>query len=403
MPLYTNIDDIIKIKSQEFSIIGIAIMIYKNNCINYLYEYKLRKISDNTIWFLHNYIGYNYYLFKEGFIVANNLSAFKVLVRPLKLVYSNGNVNEYKNSSFDFVNYIGDKIFYLKKNDKLYTGIIVNEMISIVRQSDSYVEDSIKFLPSIDDFHIDNAIKNKSCSIQNGFKVGDGLLINDEEYFVLSESISKIDTIKSKEYQLYNNNTKEYCWLKYFENNYFIFKETEGILDDKLITSGFKERKVLSKSDWLTINNTQCDFELYKQSFSDDFYLQENWNNSILFYKGNVIDDSKILVLLYDNEFYFDNYELLPLGYCENDLIIIRKDMNDDGSSNNKGGLIIIIDLILAFIFINLISISKYSQLGQFGLFLCLAIFIIAIMSIKLNDTEDYHQDDIKEQILKEL
>ncbi|MCQ2975091.1 MAG: hypothetical protein MJ211_09840 [Bacteroidales bacterium] len=299
MALYLNVGDKIKIFNVSCSVIGLSILLYKseNSEFHAYAVYKLSKNKDNSIWYLEDDIDYNVY---RLYYKTNKIDL--IPIRTIKHYYY-------------VLKNIGDTD--LDKNVVLYHyfdtnynfNLLINEEINchgrFIKRSDiikvnsiEYNEDPLQFfLPDITKFHEENVIKNQSCSIEEGFDIGDGLLINDQEYFVLSKSISTYNSNFNNQYnefKLYNNNEKKYCRLINIQDKYYIFSPSTKIETYKLISKG-KKRRTSCFADWETINNIECDYKLY-QGIKGGFSLQERHEKS----QGFEFDFSTISVLKYN-------------------------------------------------------------------------------------------------------
>ncbi|MCQ2975340.1 MAG: hypothetical protein MJ211_11100 [Bacteroidales bacterium] len=313
MSLYFNIGDKFEIFNTEFSVIGISVLLYKEyDEKNYFCEYKLKKIFDNSVWYIEDRLNFNeFYFYNKTDHFFTNFDSFKICKRQAKIVKAVGDTDFKQDEFVKYKFYQEIKTFNLLKNKIKYKGIIL-KIDDIQKKEISSIQNPLlSSLPDISQFHNDNKIKNTTSPLENGFDVGDGLLINDNEYFVLTKYLTTIDKIKSFEYKLYNHNTKEYCWLKYFNSEYYIFKETDKEYNQNLVTKGFKYRQISTLVDWEILNNSTCEYEIYQKSFyTNEYFLKESTEHKTQLLNGFVIDDSNLIVIKYDYKINFPNEKL---------------------------------------------------------------------------------------------
>ncbi|MCQ2975391.1 MAG: hypothetical protein MJ211_11355 [Bacteroidales bacterium] len=401
MSLYANIGDKITIFNTECTVVGISVLTYihsyttknldYNPWVNYpgnteyvtaytdyvVCEYRIKNNNDNSIWYLEENLSNNISLclYKHKTITKKYFKSNEQL-RNSRIIQTIGETDYVENSKILYRYYsdLKNNLVCLVRTNVDYVGFYVNIEDVKVQKINSFKEDILKYhLPIISQFHNDNVIKNTAYPIKNGFKVGDGLLINDQEYFVLTFSISTNKsnisrrTIKSNEYKLYNNNTKEYAWLKYFNNQFFVFTETDENMPQNILCEGNNVIKPKSLVDWESYNNQECDYIMYHNSFSNDYFLEEKYQHLTKYYKGFSINDSQIKVIKYQY-----NYKT-----------IVGKNYNYE--SINRGILPIIIFLCIIPSFILLFILFNYCCYLVYSYpYLILGIVVLLIVSLVL-------------------
>ncbi|MCQ2974941.1 MAG: hypothetical protein MJ211_09030 [Bacteroidales bacterium] len=309
MSLFANIGDKITFYNDvECNIIGISVLLYKTKKTYYtLCEYKLKKNLDNSIWYLEDDFETNKY--KLFSLSDNKISkkyhfriepkGIKTITREYFVLQAIGDTDYKEKETIKYKYDQSEKDFYIIKNATYYNGVfLTQDDIKKTTNSNNELPLSI-YLPVISKFHDDNKIRNKSYSIKEGFGVGDGLLINDQECFVLSQSTSNIDSVFSNEYKLYNNNTNQYCWLKYFNDRYYFLSETEEFNNDNNSFYSNYKKRVSYISDWETMNNTECMFHL-SRDLDNKVLLKEEWQHKTEYFQGIDIDDKQLKVIKYD-------------------------------------------------------------------------------------------------------
>ncbi|MCQ2975385.1 MAG: hypothetical protein MJ211_11325 [Bacteroidales bacterium] len=328
MSIYANIEDQIKINNIGCTVIGINIMMYKENNNHYVVcEYKLMKNSDKSILYIEDNLQNNTCYIYNKTDTEHKLHNYTKVKTQYYFIDAIGDTDFNKYNKIIYKYYLKDNILVLEKGDyRIYHGLkITSEYIKVNRNI--YSEPFSLSLPDINKFHDDNKIKNEISHKATEISVGEGLLINDEEYFVLSKSEVYNDIVKTNEYKLFNNNNKKYYWIKYINRKHILFHEAEDI---KTFNSHIelvkeqlqpnkrsKEYKIGTKqrvsifSDWATINNSQCDYTLHCDQMI--YYLKEEWQFETNKLVGNEIKLANIYTINYNYKIkqHWENVKLV--------------------------------------------------------------------------------------------
>ncbi|MCQ2975383.1 MAG: hypothetical protein MJ211_11315 [Bacteroidales bacterium] len=317
MSLAANIEDKLTILDTEFLVIGIAKLLFKNDdkddirCL-----YTLKKQKDNSIFYLEDRLTDKTYCIYYKTDTKYKYNDNKIIIREYYVLDTVGD-SVYKKDEIINCKYKEsnqDSILY--KNNCKYNGLFI-ETISVEKRN--YNDPFESSLPEISKFHDDNKIKNEINYDATTFSVGDGLLINDNEYFVLSKSDVYSFNIQTDEYKLFNNNDKQYYWIKWINDKRVLFHNDKKRNYIKYNKSGYKTRISLN-ADWSTTNNTNC---YYQTSFINyKIYLKETWQNETLYFEG---DELKKFSCLKYNYKINNKYDTIKLKNSKNISIINKK------------------------------------------------------------------------------
>ncbi|MCQ2976044.1 MAG: hypothetical protein MJ211_14680 [Bacteroidales bacterium] len=313
MSLYAQIGDTIRVYSSLSKVVGINIIMYPDNDIYSTFvEYCIKKIDDNSIWYIEDNLTQNDLLKvyqKDNsshlyYVRRNFFSKYDIIKRQCYVYKTIGETDYQSGDVFDYIYDENSQTFFLKKNTTNYYGILVKRIyVKVIKSMFSLPEDYLEDrLPQISQFHNDEKFRNTIDNNNGNFEVGDGLLINDNEYYVVSESRLKYGVNRKSfaEYKLYNVNDKEYYWLKFIVRKYWLLKSSDKTSFESFPGDTIKGQQYRNCFDgnWHDINK---DYSTFQLKVSDkECFIKEIWMNETEYFNGILVSKKNMPVIKYD-------------------------------------------------------------------------------------------------------
>ncbi|MCQ2975381.1 MAG: hypothetical protein MJ211_11305 [Bacteroidales bacterium] len=112
----------------------------------------------------------------------------------------------------------------------------------------------------------------------------------------MSKSDVYINNFKTLEYKLYNNNNKQYYWLKKIKGKQILLYQQK--YNNILYQKQENKIRISINADWQTTNETHCTYDIFIKN--NVYYLREKWEKNTLYFIGEEIKLLNIDVLKYN-------------------------------------------------------------------------------------------------------